>query len=137
MKEIFCSFCLLLVIFANCNGNEANKLFDEYFEWKKNQFPMASYDYGLDHQSTKLGDESKIGRDERLKGAQKFNQEAQKILENAVDSQQEFYLKMMIHETGLFIKNYDLNGQLLAKINFMEGVQTSLPQTFGGKNQLR
>ena len=116
----------------------ADKLFDEYFQWKKNQFPIQSYTYGLDHEGTKLGDESKIGREKRLKGAEKFNKSAQKLLKsNSIESKDEFYLKMMIHETGVFIKNYGLNGQLLAAINFMEGVQSSLPQTFGDKNMLR
>ena len=117
-----------------------DELFTEYFEWKKSQFTQQSYVYGLDHKGTKLDDNSKIGREKRLEGAKKFNQNAQKILlqkTKSIDKKQDFYLKMMLFETDIFIKNYGLNGQLLAPINFMQGIQTGLPQTFGSKNKFR
>ena len=117
-----------------------DELFTEYFEWKKSQFTQQSYVYGLDHKGTKLDDNSKIGREKRLEGAKKFNQNAQKILlqkTKSIDKKQDFYLKMMLFETDIFIKNYGLNGQLLAPVNFMQGIQTGLPQTFGSKNKFR
>ena len=119
------------------------ELFTEYFEWKKSQFPQQTYVFGLDHKGTKSDDNSKIGREKRLEGAEKFNQNARKILKNTnsriynIDKKQEFYLNMMLFETDIFIKNYGLNGQLLAPVNFMQGIQTGLPQVFGSKNKFR
>ncbi len=47
------------------------------------------------------------------------------------------YVELLLKETEMYLTGFKHRGYLLAPVNFMEGIQTTLPRMFGEPDALR
>ena len=96
---------------------------------------MASY-LGIENNISKANNYSIEAITNRYEMAQMFHERAQGLMEKA-NVKNKRYLKMIMFETGSYIKSYKLKGYLLPPVAFKAGIQMTVPSLFGSSDSFR